>query len=80
MVKSFKEYKSRLKKRNRYLIAIVLILLFHLVNNYIWLKMDSFPFGTDELVHLKNAMMVPISLKINRDFYYELRGVENKYG
>jgi len=37
---------------------LFLILVFHAVNNYIWLALDNFPFGADELGHLENGITV----------------------
>jgi len=46
-----------------------IILLFVAVNNHLWLRLDAFPFGADELGHLENGMTVSRILKNPLSFF-----------
>lgn len=56
-------------KANRYSILLMFLVVFLGINNYIWLKMDSLPFGPDELGHLENAMTVSTVIRSPLKFF-----------
>ena len=48
---------------------LLLIFLFHFVSNLVWLHLDVFPFGADELGHLENGMTISKILKNPLNFF-----------
>jgi len=51
-------------------IFIVIVILFlHLITNIVWLSLDAFPFGADELAHLDNGMTISRVIKDPIEFF-----------
>ena len=71
---------SQFATKNKYIFIVFFLYLFFVINNYIWLKIDTYPLLWDAAAHFFDSLRILDLLKQNSfNFVFKIPEINREY-